>query len=249
MAQLMATLNGHVNLLAEHGSADAKMLEVLDKFVGGLSAMFGSIFTEQSSKTSINCAICDMKIQNGVLTPQLAVLDTEYSTVFAGGQVDLKNERLDIKVSPEAKGVTLSVAVPVRLYGRLSKPDIEIEKTGALIKTGQLWATVAYPPAALVKFSDLGGGKQNPCVSMVTEKGGIPFVEDVGKVVKGTVKGTGKAVKGTVEGTDKLLKGVGGVLKDSGSGLGKLFKSEKDDADSTKATDNDVEEEDDFDDY
>jgi hypothetical protein len=223
----------------ENGSADAKALDML---VGGLSAMFGTIFTDQSSKTRINCAICDLTLNDGMLTPQLAVLDTEYSTVFAEGQVDLKNEQLDIKVSPEAKGVTLSVAVPVRLHGKLSEPGIEVEKTGALIKTGQLWATVAYPPAALVKFSDLGGGKQNPCVSMVTEKGGIPFVEDVGKVVKGTVKGT-------VEGTDKVLKGVGGVLKDSGSGLGKLFKSEKDDADSTTATENDDEEEDDFDDY
>lgn len=229
MAQLMATLNGHVNLLAEHGSADAKMLEALDKFVGGLSAMFGSIFTEQSSKTKINCAICDMKIQNGVMTPQLAVLDTQYSTVFVEGQVDLKNEQLDIKVSPQAKGVTLSVAVPVRLHGKLSDPGIDVEKAGALIKTGQLWATVAYPPAALVKFTDLGGGQQNPCISMVAEKAGMPILDGVGKVVGGAVKGVEGAVKGV------------------GTGLGKIFDSEED-ADSAASTENDLDE-DDFDDY
>jgi uncharacterized protein involved in outer membrane biogenesis len=238
LAQIMGSLTGNIHLLMENGTADAKALDML---VGGLSAMFGTIFTDQSSKTRINCAICDLALNDGMLTPKLAVLDTKYSTVFAEGKVDLKNEQLDIKVSPEAKGVTLSVAVPVRLHGSLSKPGVEIEKTGALLKTGQLWATVVYPPAALVKFSDLGGGKQNPCVSMVAQKSRFPFVGDIGKAVGGVVKGTGGVVKDV--GSD-----VGGAVKDVGSGLGKLFKS-KEDTDSTSATDNDVEEEDDFDDY
>jgi len=204
VAQIMATLDGNINLLMEQGSANAK---ALDMFVGGLTAMVGTIFAEESSKTKINCAISDIKIKDGILTPQLIVLDTQYSTVFADGQVDLKKEQLDIKVTPAAKGVTLSVAYPVHLYGSLSKPKVEIEKTDALLKTGELWATVVYPPAALVKFSDLGDGKQNPCVSMVTEKAGLPILEGTGKLVGGAVKG------------------VGGVVKDVGSGIGKIFKT------------------------
>ena len=259
VAQLMATLNGNVHLLMEHGSADA---EALDLFVGGLSAMFGTIFVDQSSKTQINCAICDLKIDNGMLTPQLAVLDTKYSTVFVEGQVNLANEQLDIKVSPEAKGVTLSVAFPVKLHGKLNKPGISVEKTGALIKTGQLWATVAYPPAALVKFSDLGGGKQNPCVSMVAEKSSMPIVEDIGKAVGGAVKGVGGVVKDVGSGTGDVVKdvgsdvggavkdvgsGLGGAVKGVGSGLGKIFGKGKEDAESTTATENDDEDEDLFD--
>ena len=235
LAQLMASLSGNVNLLAEQGSADAK---ALDMFVGGLSAIVGTIFTEQSSKTTINCAICDLKLDNGMVTPQLALLDTQYSTVFVEGQVDLKNEQLNIKVSPQAKGVTLSMAFPVRVDGKLSKPGVEVEKTGALLKAGELWANVVYPPSMLLKFSELGEGKQNPCVSMVAEKGGIPFIEDVGKVVDGTVKGVGSAVKG-----------VGGAVKGLGSGLGldKLVDAVKEEDDSTAPADSAVEEEDDFD--
>jgi uncharacterized protein involved in outer membrane biogenesis len=237
VAQLMATLDGHVNVLMENGSADA---EALDIFVGGLSALVGTMFADQSSKTRINCAISDLTFKQGILTPRLAVLDTQYSTVFAEGQVDLKQEQLDIKVSPEAKGVTLSVAFPVRLHGKLGKPGVEIEKTGALLKTGELWATVAYPPAALVKFSDLGNGKQNPCVSMVAEKAGIPFLEDIGKAVEGA----GKAVGGAVT-------GVGGAVKGVGSGLGKFLDKAKSDPDSAASEEGGADsitgEEDDFD--
>ncbi len=241
MAQIMGSLDGKVHLLIEQGSADA---QALDLFVGGLSAMFGTIFTADASKTRINCAISDLKFEKGTMNTQLAVLDTQYSTVFLEGNVNLKSEQLDLKVSPEAKGVTLSVAFPVLLKGQLAKPNIDVEKTGALIKTGQLWATVAYPPAALLKFDGLmGDGKQNPCVSMVAEKAGIPILEDVGKVVKGTVEGTGKVVKGTVEGTEKVVKGVGGVLKDAGSGLGKIFEQSEEAA----TEQGDEEEEDDFD--
>jgi hypothetical protein len=71
---------------------------------------------------------------------------------------------------------------------------------------------VVYPPTALVKFTDLGDGKQNPCVTMVAEKAGIPLVEDVKKALGGVVKGTGTAVKG-----------VGGVVKGVGSGVGNLL--------------------------
>ena len=189
VAKIMATLDGSIKLLMEQGRADAK---ALDMFVGGLTAMVGTIFADNASKTKINCAICDFKLKQGQLTTQLAVLDTQYSTVFADGQVDFKNEQLDIKVSPVAKGVTLSVAFPVRLQGSLSKPGVEVEKTGALLKTGELWATVVYPPAALVKFADLGEGKKNQCISMVAEKSTIPFVKDIGKALGGTVKGVGK---------------------------------------------------------
>ncbi len=257
LAQLMASLNGNVNLLAEQGSADAK---ALDMFVGGLSAIVGTIFTEQSSKTKINCAICDLKIDNGMVTPQLAVLDTQYSTVFIEGQVDLKNEQLNIKVSPQAKGVTLSVAFPVRVQGKLSKPGVEVEKTGALLKTGELWANVVYPPSMLLKFSDLGGGKQNPCVSMVAEKSAIPFIDDVGKVVGGAVKGVGGAVKGVGGAVEDVGKGVGGAIEDVGKGVGgavkglgsglgldKLVDAVKEGDDSTAPADSAVDEEDDFD--
>ncbi len=233
MAQIMGSLDGRINLLIEQGSADAK---ALDLFVGGLSAMFGTIFTADSSKTRINCAVCDLSLDNGKLTSELAILDTQYSTVFIEGQANLKSEQLDLKVSPEAKGVTLSVAFPVLVKGQFARPNIDVEKTGALIKTGELWATVAYPPAALLKFDDLvGEGKQNPCVSMVAEKGGIPFVEDVGKVVKGTVEGTGKVVKG-----------VGGVFKDAGSGLGKIFDQKEAEADVEAGSDTQWDEDDDF---
>ena len=241
VAQIMGSLDGKVYLLIEQGSADAK---ALDLFVGGLSAMFGTIFAADSSKTRINCAICDLKINKGALNTQIAVLDTQYSTVFVEGQVNLKSEQIDLKVSPEAKGVTLSVAFPVLVKGQFAAPNIDVEKTGALIKTGELWATVAYPPVALLKFDDLvGDDKQNPCVAMVAEKAGIPILKDVGKVVKGAVDGTGKVVEGTVEGTEKVVKGVGGVLKGAGSGLGKIFDTSAD----AEPEESDEEEEDDFD--
>jgi uncharacterized protein involved in outer membrane biogenesis len=231
VAQIMGSLDGNIKLLMEQGSADAK---ALDMFVGGLTAMVGTIFTANASKTTINCAISDFKVDDGMVKPQLAVLDTQYSTVFATGQVDLKNEQLDIEITPVAKGVTLSVATPVHLKGTFAKPQVNVDKTGALLKTGEVWATVAYPPALLLKFSDVGDGENNPCVTMVAKKAGVPFVEDVGK-----------AVKGTVEGTGKVVKGVGDTLKGAGSGIGNVLK-QSDDAASPQTDTTDTVEEDDF---
>ena len=198
LAQIMGSLDGNIKLLMKQGSADAKSL---DMFVGGFSAMVGTIFIDQSSKTKINCAICDLKIENGVVTPRLAVLDTQYSTVFADGQVDLKKEQLNIKVSPLAKGVTLSVAFPVHVQGTLTSPEVKIEKSGALLKVSQLWANIVYPPSLLVNFANFGDGKQNPCVSMIVEKSGMPIS---GGAVKDAGSGIGQIIDANEETNSKL---------------------------------------------
>ena len=220
VAQIMGTLNGNAKLLMEQGRADAKSL---DLFVGGLTAVIGTMFKAESEKTEIECAIYDLKFDQGILTPQLAVLDTKHATVLTEGQVDLKQEKLNLRIVPHAKGVTLSVATPVRLKGTLSSPDVDIEAAGAILEAGELWANVVYPPTALLRFSHLADGKENPCVTMVAEKAGIPVIDDVGKVLKGTVKGVGGAVKGV------------------GSGLGKFVDAIKDEAGGKTRTDESVE--------
>ena len=70
---------------------------------------------------------------------------------------------------------------------------------------------------------------------MVAKKAGVPFVEDVGK-----------AVKGTVEGTGKMVKGVGDALKGAGSGIGNVLK-QSDEAASPQTDTTNAPEEDDFD--
>ena len=227
LAQIMGTLNGNINLLMQQGSADARALEVI---TGGLRAIFGTMFVDRSSKSRINCAICDLQLKDGMLTPRLAILDTEYSTVFTEGYVDLKKEQLNIKVSPQGKrGVALNLAVPVRVRGTLSKPDVQVQKTAALLKAGELWATILYPPTALLKFSELSGDKQNPCISMVAKREAIPMVSDVDKAVDNAVEDVGDAIKD-----------VGGAVKDVGAGIGKFFGTGKKDTDTKTPAESDT---------
>ena len=227
LAQIMGTLDGDIHLLMEKGSANA---EALDLYFGGLTALVGTIFVDRSSKTRINCAISDVELNDGIINTRVVVLDTQYSTVFFNGQVDLNKEQLDITVTPQAKGVTLSVGYPVRLHGRLNKPDVAIEKTGALIKTGELWANIVYPPSLLVNFSDLTGGRENPCISMVAEKAGIPILRNITKAVGDVVTGVGDVVRGSV--------------KDVGSGIDNIFEKEKHEDDSKASDEIDVDDDD-----
>jgi hypothetical protein len=118
----------------------------------------------------------------------------------------------------------------VRLHGRLNKPDVAIEKTGALIKTGELWANIVYPPSLLVNFSDLTGGRENPCISMVAEKAGIPILRNITKAVGDVVTGVGDVVRGSV--------------KDVGSGIDNIFEKEKHEDDSKASDEIDVDDDD-----
>ncbi|MDZ7753645.1 MAG: AsmA family protein [Gammaproteobacteria bacterium] len=196
-AALAASLDGTVRLLVEQGEAST---EDIDAMVGGLTRLVGTLVAADKERATLNCAVADFEVEQGVATARVLLADTEHSTVYGAGTVDLGKERLDLLFTPKPKAITLSVAVPVEVAGPLMAPSYNLEEMAVTRKAVGILAAlgiISFPPAALLGLAELGTGSGNPCLAIAREHGE--------KAESGTGKG-GNALDALGEGLRGLFE-------------------------------------------
>lgn len=147
LAQLMGGLDGTVRAMTGEGRLKTTLI---DDLVGGASAIIGTLVAGKRDATALTCAAVSFDLKKGVATAKALLIDTEFSTVAGEGSADLGAETLDLKVSPKPKGVTLNVAVPIKIKGTFANPSVGPDELAAARKIGGLIGAFAFPPAALL---------------------------------------------------------------------------------------------------
>jgi uncharacterized protein involved in outer membrane biogenesis len=201
VAAIMGSLNGHSRLLVGEGSLKTGALDTL---IGGLGQLAGTLVAEKKDTAVMNCLASDFEIKQGVATSRALLVDTEYSTVYGSGNINLGTETLDLVVKPESKAATLNVAVPVQIGGTLANPTFAPEKVATVRKAAGILAVVgglAFPPAALMGLGEMGSGEDNPCLKIAQGKDGKPAPQPTEQKqetggVKGALDNVGSKLKG-----------------------------------------------------
>lgn len=209
IAAIMAALGGKASFVMTDGSVSESGL---DLFLGGARALIGGLFEKDSGSARLSCLAAAWDVKGGIATQSVLLADTQYSTLTGKGQIDLGKETIDETLTPNAKGVSLSLAVPVDIGGTLMHPTVTPDEGALAVKVGSLIGSFFFPPAALLGLSDLGIGADHPCVtandgaeaqSQGISTGGV--VDDAGKIV------------------DDAAGAVGSTIEDVGKGLDSLF--------------------------
>lgn len=102
----------------------------------------------------VNCLAGDFSLHDGVMNPELFLLDSTKIRVMGTGSVDLKTDRIDFHLRPTPKTARFfSLATPITVSGSIYKPSISVT-TAAVLKTvfRQLTSVVTVPLQWL--FSD-----------------------------------------------------------------------------------------------
>ena len=147
------------------------------------------------------------------------MVDTPGAIVVGAGNVDLRNERIDMRVDPKSKDLNLSaIAVPVRVQGPLASPNV-IPDPVATVGNTVNFATGTVNIATLGilgALTGIGEGDDlgdNPCATAVDNALSAKPQQSTGEKV---LQGVGGAAQGIGEGAVDILQGVG-------EGLGDLF--------------------------
>lgn len=204
VAAVMGSLNGYSRLLVGKGTLKAGNM---DSIVGGLSKAVGTMAAEETDRASMNCLASDFDIKQGVATSRALMVDTEYSTVFGEGNVDLGQEALDLLLKPKSKSATLNVAVPVQVGGTLANPTFGVQKVAVARKAAGLLAVVgglAFPPVALLGLGELGTGEDNLCLQAAHGMDDKVLAQQFGE------KQEGGGIKGVLGDVGSKLKGLFG---------------------------------------
>ncbi|UCC14337.1 MAG: AsmA family protein [Gammaproteobacteria bacterium] len=168
IAAVMGSMSGQVRLLVGEGEAMVGILERMVKTVGlkQLETLFGD---EKVDSVPMNCLAADLVAEDGVVTAEVFILDTERATIRAKGDVDLGKEEWDLVLKPKPKVASLSTAVPIHVGGPLNDPNFSPAAVGTLRKLAGIASLFVFPPAAVAGLADVGSG-HNICVELAAEK-------------------------------------------------------------------------------
>ncbi|CCO88040.1 AsmA family protein [Erwinia amylovora] len=171
VADLLATSNGSLKLLMNDGLISRSLMEIVGLNVGNY--VVGKLFGDDEVK--INCAAADLQVKQGLASSRLIVFDTENAIINITGSTNFANERLDLSINPESKGVRIiTLRSPLYVRGTFQNPDAGV-KTGSLLARGAAalaLGTVVAPAAALLALISPSDNDDNQCTRVLQQMKG-----------------------------------------------------------------------------
>jgi uncharacterized protein involved in outer membrane biogenesis len=109
--------------------------------------------------------VIQVQASHGTLTPNVAIVDTTDSTLFASGTMSLVDERLALTVSAKPKDKSpLTLRTPVKLEGSFDQPHVRLEAKPLERKLAAAAALALINPlAGILPLIDLGDPQANAC--------------------------------------------------------------------------------------
>ena len=166
---LLGAANGEVKALLDSGSISKALIETAGLNLPNIlvTKLFGD------KQVQINCAAADLIASNGIYDARLLLVDTDVAQIVVTGNIDLGNEKLDLSVHPNSKGLRLlSLRSPIHVKGTFKEPDVGIDKGALLARAAgaTALALLAAPAAALLPLTATNlGDSSNPCVPLLKQ--------------------------------------------------------------------------------
>lgn len=146
---LMAGLDGEVTVRMGDGRVRRQALELAGADVAMQLLDALNPLAARSEYTPMSCAVAHFQVKDGIAGAQNGIaIETDSVNIVGSGAVDLKTERLDFTVKPEAReglgiNVGSSLASLVRIHGPLAKPTVGIDSEGAARTAASVGAALA----------------------------------------------------------------------------------------------------------
>jgi uncharacterized protein involved in outer membrane biogenesis len=122
-----ASLGGHFALAMANGQIDNSLL---DRFAGELRRLLLPNAPRDGS-TALRCLALRLAFRDGVGRPEAMLLETGLANVVGTGEIDLKQERLNLRLLPQVRIGGVGISAPVRVTGSIANPGYRLDQGGA----------------------------------------------------------------------------------------------------------------------
>lgn len=170
-AELLGSINGKTTLFIEHGEISRLVMELLGLDIAqSLSAWLGGDHSQR-----LQCAVMDLKASNGVITPEVALVDTPVTLMLMHGNIDLGQEKLDLLLAAKPKNFSpLTVRSPIKIQGSFIDPKVRPEAGPIAARLlGSVALAFVNPLAAILPYLDAGSTSNSYQCSQAL-KGHVP---------------------------------------------------------------------------
>ena len=155
-----------------NGKAASRYLELLEKYLGSGILRMINPFEEKREFTPINCFVNRIDIKDGLADIKI-LLDTDRTSIFGVGDVNLKTEALNLGLKPTPKKGALPADIrfnlsqlsqPFELGGTLAEPALGIDAGRTAFIIGKMAGALLLGPIGIAAFFvDVSVGNKDPC--------------------------------------------------------------------------------------
>jgi AsmA protein len=166
VAQMLGDADGTAAVLIDGGHVSRLLMEEIGLHLPRIVLLkLGG-----DRRIPIRCAAADFKVADGVMHTQTGVFDTTVTRVDAAGDVNLRDETMDLTLSPNTKETAFfSLRTPIHIRGTLTKPDVQLEKGPIAAKAaGAAALAIANPLLGLIPLLEAGPGQDSDCGRLLT---------------------------------------------------------------------------------
>lgn len=165
VGNMLGTSNGKLGIVVSGGQISRLLMEK-----AGLHLWEIVTLTLTGDKqVKLRCVVADFDVKQGVMQTNALVFDTEVTTLFGSGSVDLAHEELDLMLDPRTKTTSpVALRSPIHVRGSFAKPRVGVDKGRvALRAAGAAVLGALNPFLALIPLIDTGPGKDSDCGQLV----------------------------------------------------------------------------------
>ena len=166
-AAVLGTSNGRIDLVSRGGEMSNLLVEV----AGLDGAEILKFFVGGDKEIQLRCGIAAFKVKDGVMVSEAFVIDTDDTYIGGEGTISLRDETLDMKLTPLPKDVSiLSLRGPLRVRGTFAEPKPGVEKRSLARRVGAaVMLGLVNPLLALLPTIETGPGKDKsaPCGELI----------------------------------------------------------------------------------
>jgi uncharacterized protein involved in outer membrane biogenesis len=182
VAGMLGASNGEIKTLINQGTISKLLLEEMGLNIGNV--VLARIFGDKQVK--LNCMATDFVVTKGLMQTRSFIVDTEEAILDVSGNINLADERLDLTLRPESKGLRVfSLRAPLYLRGSFSKPDVSVDKGVLAMRAGGALALAALAPAAaLLPLINAGPGENSECAKLLAEARVKPVAPPPGQTMR-----------------------------------------------------------------
>src|SRR5690606_6104961 len=125
----------------------------------------------QGKSTRIRCGLAECVVEDGLLTSDAVVLDTDDSVLVGKMTIDMKDEVISAKLDAKPKDNSLfALRIPLVVSGRLKEPEVGLDGERTLSRGAAAVALGALltPFAAILPFVESGDAENTDCRELLS---------------------------------------------------------------------------------
>ncbi|HWT53922.1 MAG TPA: AsmA family protein [Rhodocyclaceae bacterium] len=167
VAAMLATADGEASLAMSGGELSGLLLEAIN--LNGTGILKYLAFGDQTLPN--RCSAASFDVKNGLATSRSMVFDTAISNIQGEGQIDFRQEQLDLRLVAKPKEKSIFVArTPIHIQGPFAKPRYSLEAGPLLARGGAAAAlSVLNPLAAVLALIETGPGRDANCAQLMSQ--------------------------------------------------------------------------------